>query len=532
MISRKTFLLFCFFILYYCSFAWGTYYYIDPAGNDGTGDGSAGNPWYSLSYTCSQVATSGDVIHINAGTYTDTGYCLLAVGVDIEGAGRGSVIINSSAGHPTYGSYISAVSVSETIGNHNIHDFTIDGGDTANLWGIRTRHRHNVTIYNMGIQNFARTGVRVEGYPDTQSNFEPPYYATGVSIHDNIFTNTSYGVMEPDLHYGALEIESLEGATIYNNTMNEDEAGRGVGIKHANYGWFKGVDIYNNTISTYFADANAFVVEVYNFCDDSRIRDNTFNGPFSLNGGLHTKIAGSDWNLQIYDNTFNLSAWTEETFVEASHYWLDFYQNYIVGNDTYIRGVGIWTTNYLTADSVDHVRIRNNIIYNTAETSIYIANNAKAYDDIQIYNNIIDTVNAVVWGGFGISVIGNSTVTNMVIKNNVVLNAENRWLYLQVGVSGAVCSNNYHYGNGDSDNYWSIGPGNVISNNTHGDPEINRSGDRPDPYYSPFSQSANIVDSGTDVGLPFFGIAPDVGAYEYGSEPLPPPAAPSKLRLE
>ncbi|WP_187345353.1 hypothetical protein [Cystobacter ferrugineus] len=35
-------------------------------------------------------------------------------------------------------------------------------------------------------------------------------------------------------------------------------------------------------------------------------------------------------------------------------------------------------------------------------------------------------------------------------------------------------------------------------------------------YYDAASASANVVDRGLNVGLPFFGSAPDLGASEYG----------------
>ena len=67
-------------------------YYISTAGNDVTGDGSAGNPWKTLSKATGTVTTAGDIIHVNAGTYTETLQCSLAVGVSIEGDGVTSII--------------------------------------------------------------------------------------------------------------------------------------------------------------------------------------------------------------------------------------------------------------------------------------------------------------------------------------------------------------------------------------------------------------------------------------------------------
>jgi hypothetical protein len=70
-----------------------TTYYIDPGGNDGTGTGTIGNPWKSLYKACNSVSGSGDIIHVNAGTYTETNQCALDVNVSIEGASEVTSII-------------------------------------------------------------------------------------------------------------------------------------------------------------------------------------------------------------------------------------------------------------------------------------------------------------------------------------------------------------------------------------------------------------------------------------------------------
>ena len=81
-------------------------YYIDPNGNDLSGDGSKENPWASLSFA-SLAARSGSTIHVNAGNYTDDHVCLVARGVNIEGEGEVSCIrTNYIQKDRTYG-YIS-----------------------------------------------------------------------------------------------------------------------------------------------------------------------------------------------------------------------------------------------------------------------------------------------------------------------------------------------------------------------------------------------------------------------------------------
>jgi hypothetical protein len=59
--------------------------YISTTGSDNTGNGSSVKPWKSLAYACSHVISSGSIIHVNAGTYTETSQCILAPGVSIEG---------------------------------------------------------------------------------------------------------------------------------------------------------------------------------------------------------------------------------------------------------------------------------------------------------------------------------------------------------------------------------------------------------------------------------------------------------------
>src|SRR5436190_23959017 len=67
-------------------------YYISPSGNDATGTGTATSPWKTLYKATSTVSTNNAVIHVNAGTYTETMTCNLNPGVSIEGDGVSSVL--------------------------------------------------------------------------------------------------------------------------------------------------------------------------------------------------------------------------------------------------------------------------------------------------------------------------------------------------------------------------------------------------------------------------------------------------------
>ena len=62
--------------------------YIATAANGGSNsnNGSSGSPWLTLTYACANT-TSGDIIHVGVGTFTETSRCVLNTGVSIIGAG-------------------------------------------------------------------------------------------------------------------------------------------------------------------------------------------------------------------------------------------------------------------------------------------------------------------------------------------------------------------------------------------------------------------------------------------------------------
>ena len=139
-----------------------TYYYIDPEGADDIGDGTIGNPWKTLSKACNSVTTSGDIIHVNAGTYYETSQCILAVGVSIEGVGTSSNITTNYVPGGSYwlGGMLYLQSGTEnTNGNQSIHDLKFDGLSLASQCAIAVGCRGHVNIYNCTFVNFLQEAV-------------------------------------------------------------------------------------------------------------------------------------------------------------------------------------------------------------------------------------------------------------------------------------------------------------------------------------------------------------------------------------
>ena len=67
-------------------------YYISTTGNDATGNGTIANPWKTLNKATTTVTGTGNIIHVNAGTYIETQQSNLAVGVSIEGDNKTTTV--------------------------------------------------------------------------------------------------------------------------------------------------------------------------------------------------------------------------------------------------------------------------------------------------------------------------------------------------------------------------------------------------------------------------------------------------------
>jgi hypothetical protein len=222
----------------------GATYYVATNGSN-TNNGSNSSPWKTLAYACSKATTSGDIIHVKAGTYIETTQSLLAVGVSIVGEGISSNIISRySAGALISGE---APSVQGTNGNQSISYIKLDGDNLTGESAIRIGYRSNVLVHHCTIINFYRSAVYF--YACYQG--EPATWATGNKIYDNIITNCAtceYGgtLLQSNVNFGG-----QSGMEIYNNTIYQPNRGAnitGEALSYCRGGWAKGMKIYNNSI--------------------------------------------------------------------------------------------------------------------------------------------------------------------------------------------------------------------------------------------------------------------------------------------
>ena len=337
-----------------------TTYYIDPTGNN-SNNGSSSSPWNTLSYACSKATLSGDIIHVNAGTYTETSQCVLAVGVSIEGVGATSVIKSHYAGGSDLNSALIMLSGGSNSGQH-ISGIKMDGDALTGDKAIVVYNRSNVSIYNCTIINFLTQGVRFSGSTNN----------TGNSIYNNTITNC--GGYDSDEHAN-LSLSYNTGIQVYSNTIAQDKrssGGTGLGIQGEDY--LYAAKIYNNNIR-------------------GTERNVSGNWTFAIEFWNNQKLCG--YGLEIYGNTIVGEVDFGAGITKGSYsYGVDFHNNTIGYEVSDIPSDLNTGRNALQfEENVSDVIIRNNLFKNI-DRQVYFCSNGTAgqFDNVKVYNNIFQNV--------------------------------------------------------------------------------------------------------------------------------------------
>ncbi len=401
---RKTLVI---YLLLIFSFAQAETFYIDPAGSDNTGSGTINSPWKTLAHACSRVTKSGDIIHVNAGTYLETFQSNLAVGVNIVGEGREFSIIRSQIvkNHtPTIYLYSGKQG---TIGNQTISGIKMDGINTTAYAAIWIFGRSNVIIHDCEFVDFKFSGVTYNG-KTANNNDKPLTYATGNKFYNNIIINCAYYYYGTDLGLGALQIGAQEGMLIYNNYI--EQTGRPVGhnghcIKFYSSGFLKGLKIYKNTLRPTSTPLNlpsntafVFAIELWNVNGGLEIYENDINNAIDL---VNTYKGDYDFGAKIYNN---LIGWEKLMPMSSTHDGEKGIQIEYNAEDIFIYN--------------NHLRNLNRPLYFTAPKS-------KIQKNIHVYYNLVENIGAdteINSKGWGINIAGtdlSNTYANWNIYNNV-----------------------------------------------------------------------------------------------------------------
>ena len=223
-------------------------YYISPTGSN-SNNGSIGAPWLTLTYACAHAITSGDIIHVNAGTYIETIQSALRVGVSIVGEGNSSVI--KSQVTSTNGTIYASSGTLGTNGNQSISYIKMDGDNLTGYDAVVILARSNFTVHHCTFVDFYHGAVLFFGM-NSMASTDPTTPATGNTFYNNIVTNCAFYTT---VGSGSVRVGGQTGMLIHDNViMQQDRTGgtgaNGYGIKYCGGGFNRGLKIYNNTITT------------------------------------------------------------------------------------------------------------------------------------------------------------------------------------------------------------------------------------------------------------------------------------------
>ncbi len=522
----------------------GTTYYIDPAGNN-SNNGSSASPWKTLAYACSKATVSGDIIHINAGTYVETTQSSLAAGVSIAGDGNSSIIHSDITDSYLFTLLLSSASQG-TNGNQSISYIRMEGGMQA-YGAILIDKRINVNIHHCEFEDFFTRGVTFSG-AGYNSNSIPTTYATGNSFHDNIITNCAdyEGSGHSGVGNGNLEIGGQRGMLVYNNTITQEDRGtdsNGYCIKYCSNGYCEGLKIYNNTIikPPYDGSTWDFSIELWNCRGGIEIYGNNIQGciDFGGNTSITNDAGGYGFAAKVYKNTIGQSVLRtrEEDGIDLER---EHTGGLYIYNNLFQNLATVLVMAQAGGDDFKDLFVYYNIFTNigasgksnfgngTHWTSIDTDN--VTYDNINFLNN---TINGGTAGnpqsGLRFDFCGNAT--NVTVKNNIIQGFTACPVYMQSTgtITNVSIENNIFYNNGSANapKFEPNAPTNItVQNNLTSNPLLISSTDFHLQAGSP-AIGKGLVISGpaTDYDGNAINNPPSIGAYEYASNP-PVPDAP------
>lgn len=502
-------------------------YYVDTRGNNTTGTGAVDNPWASLYKACSTVTTPGSKIHIFKGVYTENNRCPLSLGVSIVGEGKTNTIIKFTYSNTSYLNgcvYLSSPGINNN-GNQSISKIGFDGMNYTAHKAIYIGGRGNVEIFDCDFKDFEAApaffwGSEINeswGYRNEANH--PITWTVGNKFYNNTVSNCS------NYSFNGLGLNAQSGFELYNNVISSlRPSGTGGDCVWAhtnkelifrdnifertdytlpywnfafeirwNYG---GCQLYNNEFIRGTADICYSYKEDYNYSWD--IHNNIFRSDIestaiSQIGGL--SFEAETHTVNIYDNTFKNIAY------------------------------GLTIIGFAAGNIVEDFYVHNNLFYNIGGINTFFGGSrlngieisgkiGATVRNFYIYNNTIIASNSISKSGILLGTSG--TIENVNIKNNIIMGFDTApvFCYLRdVGTSidllTVMYNNFYQNGNNNEIKYGFIPSNLTVNNQLTNNPLFVSSTDFNLQGTSP------MIDAGVDVGLPFNGTAPDLGAYEH-----------------
>jgi hypothetical protein len=518
--------------LIFSTIASATDYYISSSGNDSNNGLSSSTPWKTISKINASSFSPGDAIFFNKG---DTW--------------REQLIIPSSGTSSNYilfSSYGSGLAP-KILGSTDVTAWTKDAG---NIWYSNIAVSDPYSLAYKGNIYFKETGGDISWgrvKKSTKGDLATEYDWIWISNHIYIYSPT-----DPNKRYSGVEVSQR--LTCIN-------------LNDKSYLTFDGIEIaYSGStgISEAWSEINTSGLIIKN-CHIHHIGIKSSSGAYGLsvyhsnmliqNNIIHDS-GRRNISLNIYDRAIAVNNITIEgntlfhgfhtTGVDISSGGVGNMNNILIRNNLIYDDVtetldgvesysseGIYQENTSTG-LISNLNIYNNLILNTTQDAIKLDGASSSH----IYNNTIYGINPHLVEGAGIFLgIG----TNCVIKNNIIysnavaaINTGYRSMHIAETVGTVISDYNLFYcedaaarpiawrGISYTTATWSKYKS-VSGQDTHSPFPANPRFVSSSDYH--LQSGSPAIDAGIDVGLPFSGKAPDLGAYEtqYGSTtPIPP----------
>ena len=488
-------------------------YYVSTTGQDvSSRDGlSPGAAWKSIAYAFQQVPAGNHTIQLGAGTFVLSQAAPLKSGWTLNGQGHtGSnttTLVNASTFGPN-GAICFPLSQEKQdyplenylLGGNGLENVTISNlvltsrADQPLDGAIMMKYARNLELFNLSVREFRWNGI---------------YLREGkqVRIHHSSFEDASYtrlcntwGGAVRTRYMNDFELDHCAFRTTKGGAYGYKASGHENARIHDN--------IFHNNTSLGPNDSRPFDLEsAHEFEWGLEIYNNTFNGMVSVpraGGQAHPSDRGDyTYTVRIHDNVFYGSGG-----VEGPRNYLEIDHNYFAnkwGNSGRVYEIH-------GGQNAGPTTIHHNV----AECSMgFVFKKNELNENISIFNNTVYLVNST-RHNFPTSFLEVSgPVSNWQVKNNVIFTQDspNSGISFSRGPlpsTGMSLSHNVA---------WNV-PG-TPAGVTSTDPGLALGGQKPAAYYAPSGAGSYVVDRGTNVGFPYRGSAPDLGAYEYESS-LPP----------
>lgn len=497
-------------------------YYVSPLGKDDPSAGTPNDPFKTVAYAARLMPTDeNDTIRLAAGEYVETEEIILGTGINLVGAGVGQTTLSSSQllginglftndythKEKPAGSLIQLVSpnfvagqgsLAAADGNQVLSGFTIDGQGKSLKAGVWVSNRNNVEINHLEIIDSDMRGIVVSKGVEVGVGSD---LLTGIKLHDLTFKNSGKYLPNEEI-LGNLCLGALDGAEVYNIDIEDDE---GYGIKFIFRGYYRNSKFYN--IRTELNEnapiwGEGIAIELWNLGPGNELYDIEANTWISLvNDSDVFGELGEQKNVIVHDlKIIDEDGVSNKEGVELAVPHSELYDIYVQDKGF---GIAIWNMGR------EDILIRNSIFYNTSYKynwtggpAIYI-DNSRDWDfkDINIYNNVFDTHN------IGVRIKG-ERISNISIANNLFISTQNEDLMAEAEFVQLL----HNLKDTQTLSSWNTVGADTL-NNLVGQADILGEGNRWDEYYLPLTGSP-LIDAGVDIGLPYFGTSPDIGAIE------------------